>query len=166
MGSEYIVTNFNEGDPEWFIVNDGVMGGLSKSKIYHKEDGIAIFEGELSLENNGGFASTRMRMESGIPAGFKHLRLKVKGDGNLYNFRIRINENFDGLAYDYEFQTKAGEWEDILIPLEKVQGTFRGRKYADKVGVVSEDISQIGILIANKQKGSFIIELDSIIAIQ
>ena len=40
---------------QWRIVNDGVMGGLSSSKAIVKDDKI-IFNGNVSLENNGGFA--------------------------------------------------------------------------------------------------------------
>ncbi len=43
---------------QWRIVNDGVMGGLSSSKATIKDDKI-IFSGNVSLENNGGFASLR-----------------------------------------------------------------------------------------------------------
>ena len=40
----------------WRITNDGVMGGLSRSAV-HTADGTLVFDGELSRENNGGFAS-------------------------------------------------------------------------------------------------------------
>jgi len=41
-----------------WIVNDGVMGGVSQSGLRHDPQGM-IFEGQVSLENNGGFASMR-----------------------------------------------------------------------------------------------------------
>lgn len=42
----------------WRIVNDTVMGGRSQSRFY-QQDGVGVFEGFLSLENYGGFASVR-----------------------------------------------------------------------------------------------------------
>ena len=42
----------------WQIVNDSVMGGLSTSQAYEKDNSL-IFTGNVSLENNGGFASIR-----------------------------------------------------------------------------------------------------------
>ncbi|RXJ74271.1 hypothetical protein CS022_04220 [Veronia nyctiphanis] len=39
----------------WLVVNDGVMGGRSSSAVW-TESGILHFRGNLSLENNGGFA--------------------------------------------------------------------------------------------------------------
>ena len=47
-----------EGEPKWFSVDDGVMGGVSKGKL-SVEDGTLVFSGKLSLENNGGFSSLR-----------------------------------------------------------------------------------------------------------
>jgi hypothetical protein len=38
---------------EWRIVNDGVMGGLSKGQMDVSKDGVLTFSGKLSLENNG-----------------------------------------------------------------------------------------------------------------
>lgn len=43
----------------WQPINDGVMGGISSSQIRFDLAGHAVFEGVVSLENNGGFASVR-----------------------------------------------------------------------------------------------------------
>ena len=42
----------------WSTINDSVMGGVSTSKFYY-DGNQAIFEGKISLKNNGGFASVR-----------------------------------------------------------------------------------------------------------
>jgi monofunctional biosynthetic peptidoglycan transglycosylase len=42
----------------WQIVNDAVMGGVSDGE-FRLAKGVAIFSGNISLENNGGFASVR-----------------------------------------------------------------------------------------------------------
>ena len=52
------VYRFNENTLPWRSINDGVMGGLSSGGM-RLEDGIAVFSGTLSLENNGGFSSVR-----------------------------------------------------------------------------------------------------------
>ena len=57
---EKSITEFDssEGDKlGWGIVNDGVMGGRSSSRVERTDEGIR-FSGNLSLANNGGFAST------------------------------------------------------------------------------------------------------------
>jgi hypothetical protein len=41
----------------WFVLNDGVMGGVSQSRILASASTALLFTGNVSLENNGGFAS-------------------------------------------------------------------------------------------------------------
>ena len=56
---------FDFGDPaavtEWNAIDDRVMGGVSGSRLRHDPTGHAVFEGSVSLERNGGFASIRSR---------------------------------------------------------------------------------------------------------
>jgi len=42
----------------WNVVNDGVMGGLSKGSKKITKNSL-LFMGEVSLDNNGGFSSLR-----------------------------------------------------------------------------------------------------------
>ena len=49
---------FHDSESAWRSIDDVVMGGLSSSRMW-VEQGRAVFDGELSLENNGGFASVR-----------------------------------------------------------------------------------------------------------
>ena len=86
------------------IVNDSVMGGKSSSQYAIQEDTIN-FTGEVSLKNNGGFASLRMLWPFQQVKGFDKIQLKLKGDGQSYQFRLRTNRGFDGAAYVYEFKT-------------------------------------------------------------
>ena len=94
-----IIENFDtETSAEWQIVNDGVMGGLSKSTMQVRE-GKGIFTGTVSLENNGGFASTRTSIQSLGTDSIQNLAIRVKGDGKTYQLRLRSNNRFDGIAY-------------------------------------------------------------------
>ena len=54
----------NIGLKNWNIVNDDVMGGISKSFLSINDENNLIFSGNVSLKNNGGFASTRMGLDS------------------------------------------------------------------------------------------------------
>ena len=48
----------------WQVVDDVVMGGRSDGQFSLNEQGHGVFEGRVSLENNGGFSSVRHRFES------------------------------------------------------------------------------------------------------
>ncbi len=43
----------------WMIVNDGVMGGVSRSQLSLSSTGTLLFQGNVSLNYGGGFASVR-----------------------------------------------------------------------------------------------------------
>ena len=47
---------------DWIVVNDAVMGGLSQSSFTKPVADFASFTGDVSLRNNGGFASVRTRL--------------------------------------------------------------------------------------------------------
>ena len=65
-------TNSNTIRDCW-IVNDSVMGGVSQSGLREDPHGM-FFEGQVSVENNGGFAS----MRSSVPVSYTHLTLPTK----------------------------------------------------------------------------------------
>jgi NADH dehydrogenase [ubiquinone] 1 alpha subcomplex assembly factor 1 len=151
---------------DWLIVNDGVMGGLSKSKFSLSASNTAVFSGNVSLENNGGFASTRTKSMYFQLDGFKGIHIRVKGDGNTYQFRIRTDDRFDGVSYRYHFETITDQWQTISIPFNECEPVFRGRIIRDVKPVLPKDIQQVGFLISDKQSGSFQLEIQWIKAYQ
>jgi NADH dehydrogenase [ubiquinone] 1 alpha subcomplex assembly factor 1 len=146
---------------DWEVVNDGVMGGISSSSIKKSADSL-IFKGQLSLENNGGFASVRYLLNKAIPKEADHILLRVKGDGRRYQFRVRNNANFDGVSYKFDFETKANESQDIVIPIAALKSSFRGRHMPQYSAPKASEIKQIGFLIADKKTGAFALEITSI----
>ena len=145
----------------WRIVNDGVMGGLSEGKInWDKKDNTLIWSGNISLENNGGFASIRTTPQNYDAGSFEKIVLRVKGDGKTYKFRMRPSGNFDGIAYSLDFETEKEKWTEINLSTKDFQPTFRGRIYPQYGMIKTEDLQQIGFLIAGKQKGVFRLEVD------
>src|SRR5690348_5989802 len=74
----------------WTTVNDPVMGGRSTSNVAYGDGGL-VFSGDLSLENNGGFASARSPQDPGIgerAAGATSLRVRAVGDGKTYVLKV------------------------------------------------------------------------------
>lgn len=158
---EILLLNFAEikNMDDWRIVNDGVMGGLSKSKFMLSDSNTAIFSGNVTLENNGGFASTRTRSMQFQLDGFKGIRIRVKGDGKTYQFRLRTNDRIDGVSYRHHFETKLNQWQTISLPFNKFVPVFRGRVLRDVEPISPKDIQQLGILISDNQTGEFQLEI-------
>ncbi len=57
------------------------------------EDGNAVFEGYVSLENNGGFCMVRYNASSISAAGYETVTFRVKGDGKRYQFRAKVDRD-------------------------------------------------------------------------
>jgi len=152
--------NTQETSGKWYIVNDDVMGGVSKSALKLNDNGTATFSGILSLENNGGFASIRSPLQITLESKFKGVIIRLKGDGNIYSIRFRTNNNFDGYAYQAKVQSKKDTWQEHKISFSDFKPTLRGYELPNKPALESENIVQMGILIADKQLGEFSADID------
>ena len=149
----------NVGVDKWGIVNDGVMGGISQSNIYLNEVNNIIFSGNVSLENNGGFASIRKGFTGSQLKGISKFLLRVRGDGNIYKFRLRMNGSYAN--YSADFKTIKDQWMDIEVPLENFKPYYFGRSIrAPRLKV--DRVNSIGILISDKQEGAFSLEIEYI----
>ena len=149
-----VIFNFNkESDlKDWRIVDDVVMGGRSNGQFKMTENGFGRFYGMISLDNNGGFSSVRYAFDTKSSARFSKFVLRIKGDGKIYQFRVRSQRN-QRHSYIYKFQT-TGEWQTLEIPFAEMYASFRGyRLNIPNFG--GDQIEEIAFLIGNKKEESF-----------
>jgi len=142
----------------WQIVNDDVMGGASVSN-FRVTNGVAVFRGEVSLENNGGFASVRSLPARHDLAACDAFHIRVRGDGHRYKFSARTDRSFDSAIYQAVFTTKKGEWEEHRLPLKDFVPTFRGRVLSGEPPLDPAKVTSVGFLISDKQAGPFQLEI-------
>ena len=153
----------NIGLDNWNIVNDDVMGGISTSYLSVSDEKNLIFNGNLSLENNGGFASSRLGLKKNILKGVKSLTIRIKGDGNSY--KLRLSQDNRRASYSANFESVNNEWVEINIPIEDFIATWRGYTYTDYPSIQTDRIISLGLQISDKQEGKFKLEIDYIKAI-
>lgn len=158
------VIDFKADDTQWQVVNDGVMGGLSQSRMRTTDDHTGVFEGELSLENNGGFASVRALLGPTDLSRFTGVALRVRGDGRTYQLRFRLSNGFDGVAYRASFETTT-DWTTATIPFTSFVPTFRGRTLTDQPPLDPARIHQLTFMVADKTPGEFRLEIDWVKAV-
>ena len=139
-----------------WIVNDGVMGGVSQSSLRQDIDSM-LFEGVVSLENNGGFAS--MRSSVRFPQGTQLIELIAKGDGKRYKLVLRT-ELAPRVTYVADF-IALPTWQTYRFNLSQFKSTFRGRD-VNAPTLSFSDVIDFGILISNNQAGSFAIQLKTL----
>ncbi|MDB4088779.1 CIA30 family protein [Flavobacteriales bacterium] len=156
-----IIFDFNKNSniENWRIVDDVVMGGRSSGNFILNSEGHAVFKGEVSLENNGGFSSVRYNFEKQLINERTKIIIKLKGDGKKYQFRIKANSR-DYYSYIAIFST-TGEWQEVEIPLDEMYPSFRGRKI-NQPNFSKEYIEELAFLIGNKRKENFKLLIDKI----
>lgn len=146
----------------WQPINDQVMGGLSASQFRLDPAGWAVFEGVVSLQNNGGFASVRASTRALARAGAAGYTLSVLGDGRRYKFNLRTDEVFDGVTYQASFQPPAGEWAEVTVLVAAMTPTFRGKLVPRAPRLQPERVRQVGWMIADGQAGPFALGIRSV----
>lgn len=147
-------------EPRWVAVNDGVMGGRSSGGP-EVANGLLKFNGELSLQNNGGFSSVRSVGRDFDFSDAATMVLRVRGDGRRYQLRLATDANYRGMSISFgaEFGTESGQWSEVRVPLESLQPTVRGSTVKGAV-LDPARVREIGLLIADKREGAFALEVD------
>lgn len=151
--------NTNSSIRDWRIIDDGVMGGQSQGNFAIDADGNGVFQGTISLENNGGFSSVRHQFDAMQVTKNNTISIRLKGDGKEYQFRIK-DKNNTYYSYITTFKT-SGEWQTIEIKLANLYPSFRGQKL-DLPNFDSSSFEEIVFLIGNKKNESFKLLLDKI----
>ena len=142
---------------EWRIVNDGVMGGVSKSSLGLTVLGYGQFFGHVSLANNGGFASIQLNQSIKLTDEIKYVLLRVKGDGKEYEFRLK-SQLTQPESYVHQFIT-TGDWEIIKLPINDFYPQYFGRKL-NRPNFNFSSIAQLSFLISNRQEEDFRLLID------
>jgi len=157
---------FGFGDPasvaDWYPIDDAVMGGVSHSRLRHDAAGFAVFEGVVSLDRGGGFASVRSRPHDLGAAGAVAYVLEVRGDGRRYKLSLRTDENFDGASYQAGFDAPAAAWATVSVRIRDFVATFRGRRIGGAPPLDAARVRQAGFVIADRQAGAFALAIRSI----
>ena len=157
--AEVTLIDFRNAEPAfWQIVNDNVMGGVSRSVMEKHADGYAVFRGTVSLRNNGGFAS--MRTQARNPADlsdFDGVTVRVLGDGKTYSLRLKtvLNGRVSWYAYEARFATTSGAWETHSLPFSDFRAVYRGSYVRENPPLNADAVIEVGFMISDGQEGPF-----------
>ena len=142
---------------QWFVINDGVMGGVSSSAA-RIAGGVLEFAGRVSLDNNGGFASVRSSAAVHNLSAASGLTLRVRGDGKRYAVQLG-SASARGVLYRAEFDTKPAQWLEVKLPFAAFKPTRFGQ-VLNGYPLERDRIEHFGFIIANKRVETFKLELD------
>ena len=151
---------------QWISVNDDVMGGISKGGFRITDDNTLEFSGNLSLENNGGFASIRTKPRDLNMDGYDAIGLRVKGDGRTYYFNLMTSSHSSASSYRAPIETLKDTWQYVQINLKDFVYTSFGRIIGTAAPVKAKDILSMGFTLSDKKPGSFQLEVKEIRALK
>ena len=141
-------------------IDDAVMGGVSSSRLVQAAPGIAAFEGRVSLENNGGFASVRSRPRDWGMAGATTLVLRLRGDGKRYRINLRTPNAPSAFRFEAPLDLPAGEWREVEVPVSALRAKAFGRSVPLVGPPDPARVRQVGFMISDAQAGPFRLEID------
>jgi len=168
MGAEDVSIDFgtkkvNQG---WYVVNDGVMGGLSQGNITYTDDGL-LFEGNISLENNGGFSRFISGRTDFNLQDYNAIEIRIKADARKYAFVLQNTQVYYRPTWRVEFTGNGQEWQTIRMPLEDFNKAVMARPTGQKMNPdMLSSIRWMGIILYDKKSGPFKMELDYIKLVQ
>ena len=157
----------------WGAVDDVVMGGVSQSGIQLVEE-TALFAGNVSIQNSGGFASIRTKnFDTPINlTGYEGVELRVRGDGKRYKFFIRTQTQWDGVAYSYSFDTQPNTWITVRVPFADLIPVFRAKTLQDGEPINTSQIRSFQFMLSKFEydgglnphfsPGGFALQIESI----
>jgi hypothetical protein len=145
---------------DWAAIDDRVMGGISRSRLRHDPAGHAVFEGDVSLDRNGGFASVRSSPGDRGQPGAEACQIDVRGDNNKqFKLSLLTDDGFDSLNYQCGFAPEGDDWQTIRLALTAFRANFRGRVVPSAPPLDPARIRQVGLMIAARQAGPFALEI-------
>jgi hypothetical protein len=157
-----LALNFGEsGTDNWTVMNDGVMGGLSEGVLTYT-DNTVMFKGELSLKNNGGFASFQSPRGEYDLSKFETVTIKHRGNGGTFGLRFKISQPYYMPYFKMEF-SPTEEWTETKFKLRDLDEWRLLNKTGRKVS--EEELASIirmGIIKSDKKEVPFELELDYI----
>lgn len=175
--SEKLIFDFTHPSTQlkqmWGAVDDVVMGGVSQSDLRTVEN-TALFAGDVSTDNSGGFASVRTK-NFDPPfnlSGYEGVALRLRGDGKRYKFFLRTESNWDGVAYSYSFDTVANEWITVCVPFNQLIPVFRAKTLKDYPQIDKSKICSFQLMLSKFEydgelnpkfsPGGFALQIESI----
>lgn len=144
----------------WQIINDDVMGGKSNSKISFTDDTM-LFEGDISLQNNGGFASVRSPIRNMDLSKYTKVKIRYKSSKRDFALIFSNDLKYYNPKYKLSFSPKTENWETIEFLLSDAIETRMGQPTGATISDVSlKNIIRFGFILSDKKEGSFALEID------
>jgi len=152
----------DEGNEQWLVVNDNVMGGRSLGDRSFADDTM-IFSGSINTDG-GGFSSLRLMIDPGVLAAADRVRVRARTDGR--NYMLTFDDALEGRNRRVSFRApmvfeSTGEWETVTVRFTDLYPAVFGQR-VDDVAFRPDLATRIGIMQSDGIDGEFQLEIDHI----
>merc|ERR1719446_1337320 len=132
-----ITSAFDISPLPWEVINDTVMGGVSRSTV-NVMNGIVNFMGYVTTDSNGGFATARAMSRNPINLlACSGVAFEAMGSGGRHQFSIRNSRNWAGGEFEMDFYPTT-QWQEFTVRFNEVSQNFMGQSIPGRL-----DASQI-----------------------
>jgi hypothetical protein len=147
---------------DWYVINDGVMGGRSKGQCLYTDSSV-VFWGDISFANNGGFSALKSPFRNFDLSGFKNLTVHYKSSDQAMALTFEMEKQFYKPYYKYVLESTQGQWQVKTIKLQDFDEVRLSQKTGSKL-LKSQlpSIIRLGLINTDKIEGPFKIEIASI----
>lgn len=148
-------------DQPWVIVNDGVMGGRSQGAVTTETNQMQ-FTGNI-VTDGGGFSSVRRLLDDGLDESDR-LQMRLRADERRYEILLTdIDSQAYRVTYYAPLETEGDGWQVIDVSFDDLEARIFGRR-VDAPPFQPQNVTTIGIILADGADGEFSLELDWISA--
>ena len=158
-----IAFNIDQDGRDWVIVNDGVMGGLSRGQAVLTDSSL-LYTGNISLRNNGGFSSLRSPFGQWDLSAFEEVSITYRSKGQPFAFLLERSGIWYEPKYRAYFASKDDEWQTFTLPLLSFEETRVGRKTGRSISSSQlSSIVRMGFINTGKYESDFELEIRDIV---
>ncbi|MDG1478776.1 MAG: CIA30 family protein [Myxococcota bacterium] len=155
-----------DGEADWYAVNDTVMGGVSNGALSF-EDETMVFEGNVSTDSNGGFASIRSPQDEMDLSMYQRVLIRIKSEGLPFSMILADSPLWFDDQYKYNIVVPDNEWNIIEIPFEAFEVYELYSGYPESTGETmdsedAEELLHMELMSEQFVDGEFKIEVDYI----
>lgn len=143
--SDTVLKDNFENHNLWEYIADDVMGGVSKGNVEFQNiegSNIALIQGNVSTENNGGFIQIRRALRNIDLKEAKSVKIIAKGNDQAYFVFLRTTGTvLPWQYYSAEFKVTKN-FEEFILPIDEFKKS--GLLMAGKVN--PKNITSIGLV--------------------
>jgi NADH dehydrogenase [ubiquinone] 1 alpha subcomplex assembly factor 1 len=153
-------------NPDWFALNDDVMGGVSVGVVALTESSV-IFEGEVSTDNNGGFVSLRSPMNAYDLSPYTDVVIAYRGEGQDFTMVLADNPAWYMPKFESKVIEESSEWTTSTVSLydftQYAMTNYGEVETGEEMspGLLS-DVIRIELMNSAFESGEFWLEIDYI----